>query len=158
MVHYDSDSGPRLNHTDLSPILTTPLDEAFEDWTALCRSSHSMDMHVYSLRTSPESMQSGVCSRVSKFSDTSCKRSHRIYLRLLQFPLAVNIVCYTQPSICWRMIYSWEYSTSTDWPTKLGMSDLGGANSLMFVEDGVTLYTLRHSIWECIFYARMAPP
>ena len=38
-----------------------------------------------------------------------------------------------------------------------GTSDLGGANSLMFVEDGVTLYTLRHSIWVCIFYARLAP-
>ena len=68
VVHYDSDSGPRLNHTYLSPIVTTPLanhpwDEAFEDWTALSRSaSHSMDMHVYSLRASPESIRNVVCS------------------------------------------------------------------------------------------------
>ena len=154
VVHYDSDSdsGSRLNHTHLPPIVITPLanlslDEAFEDWTALSRSaSHSMDMHVYSLRASHESVRSVVCFCASKSSDTSCERLHRTYLHLLQHPLVINTVCYTQPSICWRMIYSWEYSTATDWVTRMvGMSDLGGANSLMFVEDGATSYTLRYS-------------
>ena len=73
VVHYDSDSdsGPRLNHTYLPPIVTTSLtnlslDEAFEDWAALSRSSRSMDMHVYSLRVSPESIRSLVRFRSSK--------------------------------------------------------------------------------------------
>jgi hypothetical protein len=37
------------------------------------------------------------------------------------------------------------------------MSNLGGANSLTFVGDGVTSYTIWHSTWVFIFYAPMAP-
>ena len=70
-VHYDYDFGSRLNHTHLPPIVTTPLanaslDEAFEDWTVLSCSSHSMDRHVYSLQVSPESIRSLVRFRSSK--------------------------------------------------------------------------------------------
>ena len=163
-MHSDSDSGSRLNHTYLPPIVTTPLanvslDEAFEDWTVLSRSSHSMDRHIYSLHASSESIRSVVCFRASKFSDTSYKLLYRTYHHLLQHPLAMNTVCYTQPSICWRMIYSWKYSTAANLILRMvGMINLGGANSLMFVEDGVTSSTLRHPTWVRTLCARIAPP
>ena len=55
------------------------------------------------------------------------------------------------------MMYFSAYSNYIDWMTRmLGMTDLGGARSLMFVDDGVTSYTPRHSTWVCIFYAPMA--
>ena len=49
-------------------------------------------------------------------------------------------------SIGWTMIYSSAYSTAIDWiMSVIGMSDLGGASSLKFVKDGVTLSTIAHS-------------
>ena len=37
------------------------------------------------------------------------------------------------------------------------MTDLGGASSLMSVEDGATSSTNAHSTWVCILDAPMAP-
>ena len=57
------------------------------------------------------------------------------------------------------MIYSSAYSTSTDWIRRTaGITDLGGASSLMFVKDGVTLSTNAHPTWVCILNAQMAAP
>jgi hypothetical protein len=61
-------------------------------------------------------------------------------------------------SIASTMIYSLAYSTAIDWTMAIiGMSDLGGAISLMFVKDGVTSSTNVHSTWVCILNAPMAP-
>ena len=68
-------------------------------------------------------------------------------------------VSYAQLSIGSTMTYSSTYSTSIDWILRIvGIADLGGASSLMFVEDGVTSYTNPHSTWVCKFNAPMAPP
>ena len=56
-------------------------------------------------------------------------------------------------------IYSSAYYTVTDWMRRTaGMTDLGGASSLKFVKDGVTLSTNAHSTWVCIFNASRAAP
>ena len=62
-------------------------------------------------------------------------------------------------SIVSTMIYSLAYSTTTDWMRRMaGMTDLGGASSLMFVKDGVILSTNAHPTWVCIFDAPRAAP
>ena len=147
MVHYDydSDSGSRLNHTYLPPIVTTPLvnlllDEAFEDWTALIHLSHTINIHIYGLRGSHESRSILVCFRASSFSDTTYQSLHRTHLHHLQCQSDLNTRYYTSHglSVYLTMIYSWIYSTTTEWLTRIpGMSDLGGASSLTFVRDGV---------------------
>jgi hypothetical protein len=109
VVYHDSGFRSRLDHNHLPPIVTTrladPSDEAFEDWTALSHpASHSMDIHIYGSRAPPESIVSPVCFRASKFSDNASKRLHRTYLHLLQHPSVTKTVCYTQLSLCWRMI------------------------------------------------------
>ena len=38
------------------------------------------------------------------------------------------------------------------------MTDLGGASSLMFVKDGVTLSTNAHPTWVCTLNAPRATP
>ena len=56
-------------------------------------------------------------------------------------------------------IYSSKYSTAIDWIWRMiGISDLGGASSLMFVKDGVTSSTHAHSTWIYILNAQMALP
>ena len=55
------------------------------------------------------------------------------------------------------MIYSLAYSTAADWMRKtIGMTDLGGAISLKFVKDGVTLSTNAQPTWVCILNAPWA--
>ena len=62
------------------------------------------------------------------------------------------------PSIGSTMIYSSVYSTAIDWGMSIiGMANFCGANSPMFVNDGVTLYTNAHSTWVCTLYVPMAP-
>ena len=63
------------------------------------------------------------------------------------------------PPIGSTMIFFSAYSTAIDWMrTMVGMSDLGGASSAMFVKDGVALFTNAHPTWVCILNAPMAPP
>ena len=40
----------------------------------------------------------------------------------------------------------------------LGITDLGGASSLTFVKDGVTLSTNVHPTWICKLNAPLVPP
>jgi hypothetical protein len=55
------------------------------------------------------------------------------------------------------MIYSSVYSTAIDWTmSTIGITDLDGAGSLMFVKDGVTSSTNAHDTWVCILNAPMA--
>ena len=56
------------------------------------------------------------------------------------------------------MIYSFVYSTSIDWAMNIvGIADMGGAGSVTFVKDGVTLSTNAHSTWACKLHVPMAP-
>jgi hypothetical protein len=166
VVDSDSECRSRLKHSCLHPIVTTPptnpsSDGAFEDWTVLsCLASHSIDTHIYALQGSPGSTSSPVCFYVSGFSATSCEPLCRTYLHLLQRPSDLSTEFYTTArlSIRFTTIYSWVYSNTTDWQTRMfGMSDLDGASSPTFVGDGVSLYTLRHSTWACILYAHTVP-
>lgn len=166
VVYHGSESRSRLNHSYLRPIITTPSanclsDGAFEDWRALSRPvSHSIDIHIYGLRGSPGYTSSLVCFRASSFSDISCKPLRRTYLHRLQRPSDLSTGCYTRLglSICLTMMYSWVYSTSTDWQTSIfGITDLGGARSLTFVGDGVGFYLIRYPTWVCIFIAHTVP-
>ena len=162
---HGSESRSRLNHRCLRSIVTTPptnpsSDKTFEDWTALCRpASHSIDIHIDGLWGSPGSTSSPVCFHASSFTETVRKLLHRTYLHRLQRPSDLNIGCYTRLSIRSRMIHSCAYSTTIDWRMRMaGTNELGGASSLMFVEDGVSSYTHRHSTWVCIFNVPKAPP
>jgi hypothetical protein len=161
-VYHDSDS--RSNHCFLRPISTTPpanpsLEGTFEDWAVLSRpASRSVNIHIYRLRGSLESTSSLVCFPESSHSGTARKPLHRTYLHRLRHPGDQGTTYYTRLSICSTMTYSLAYSTTIDGMTRIpGMTDSGGAISLIFVEDGVSFYTHRHSTWVCIFYARMAP-
>ncbi|KAI9432323.1 hypothetical protein H4582DRAFT_1104928 [Lactarius indigo] len=63
VVHQDSESGSRLNHSRLQPVVTTPLDdsptETPEDWTFLSRPvSHSINIPIYHSRGSTSSLNS----------------------------------------------------------------------------------------------------
>jgi hypothetical protein len=166
VVYYGSESRSRLNHSYLQPIVTAPSvnslsDGAFEVWTALNHPvSHSVDIHIYGLRESPASSSSLVSLRASGLSNISCKPLRRTYLHRLQRPrdLCTGSCTRVRLSICLTMIYSWVYSTTTDWQMRTsGMYDLGGARSLTFVGDGVGLYSNRYSTWVFILYAHMVP-
>ncbi|KAH9033793.1 hypothetical protein EDB85DRAFT_1052527 [Lactarius pseudohatsudake] len=57
LVHQDSKSRSRLNHSYLQPIITTPSADHSVDWTVLSRSaSHCIDIHIYSSRGSTSSL------------------------------------------------------------------------------------------------------
>ena len=164
VVYNDSESRSRLNHSYLRPIITTPSANpssvgAFEDWTVLSHPTlHSINVHIYDSRGSPGSTSSLVCFHASNYSDIARKLLHRTYLHRLQHPSDQDIPCYTRLSIHSTMRYSWAYSTTIDCMTNIpGMSDWGGASSLVFVKDGVASYTPRHSTLVCIFDAPMAP-
>ena len=125
VVHHDFESRSRLDHNCLQPIITTPsadpsLDGAFENWTVLSRpGSHSIDIHIYGLRSSHGPTSILVRFRTSNFPNGACKPLHRTHLHHLQYPSDLHIGYYTNhgPSICLMMIYSWVYSTTTNWPT-----------------------------------------
>jgi hypothetical protein len=166
-VYHDSGCRSRLNDSNLWPIITTPSanpssDGAFEDWTILSHPApHSIDVHIFGLRGSPGYTNSlvGFLSCASGISDTSCKPLCRAHRRL-QRPSDPSTEYYTRVrlSVCLTMIYSWLYSTTTEWKTSmLGMFNLDGARSLTFVRDGVSSFTPRHPTSVCIFYAHMAP-
>ena len=164
VAFHGSVSRSRWDRRCLRSIITKPLANPssygeFEDWTILSRRpSHSFDIHIYVLRGSPASTRSLVCFHASGFTETVRKLLHRTYLHRLQRPRDLTLGCYTRLSIRSKMIYSWAYSTSIDWLVRMfGMGELGGANPLMFVGDGVTSYTSRHSTWVCIFYAPKVP-
>ena len=56
-------------------------------------------------------------------------------------------------------IYSFAYSTAIDWmESSSGITDLGGASSLTFVKDGVTLSSDVHPTWVCTSNAPLVPP
>ncbi|KAH9062548.1 hypothetical protein EDB83DRAFT_2552038 [Lactarius deliciosus] len=61
LEYHDSESRPRLDHSYLRPIITTPSANPssvgeFEDWTVLSRpASHSINVHIYRPRGSPGS-------------------------------------------------------------------------------------------------------
>ncbi len=81
VVYHDSESRPRLNHSYLRPIVTTPSanptsDGAFEEWTVLSRpASHSINIHIYGSRGSPGSTSSLVCFNTSIYSDANIRNS-----------------------------------------------------------------------------------
>ncbi|KAH9174166.1 hypothetical protein EDB89DRAFT_593988 [Lactarius sanguifluus] len=58
LVHQDSESHSRLNHSCLLPIVTSPsadnsAEGTFDDWTVLSRpASHCIDIHIYGSRGS----------------------------------------------------------------------------------------------------------
>ncbi len=62
VVHQDSESRSRLNHSCLRPIVTTPStdrssDRTFEDWTVLSRPvSHCIGIHIYHSRGSTSTL------------------------------------------------------------------------------------------------------
>ncbi|KAI9438915.1 hypothetical protein H4582DRAFT_2142014 [Lactarius indigo] len=62
VLHHDSDSGSRLDHRCLRPIVTTPsanpsLERTFDDWTVLSRpGSHRIDTHIYGSRGSTSTL------------------------------------------------------------------------------------------------------
>ena len=57
------------------------------------------------------------------------------------------------------MVYSSAYSTATEWMRgTTGITDLGGASSLMFVKDGVALLMNAHPTLVFIFNAPKAAP
>ena len=159
--------GPRWDYSRLHPILTTPLinpssEGRYEDWSVLGHSSSHFDIHIYGSRGSPGFTsrvdKSLVCFHASSYYDTACQLLHRTYLHHLRHLSDQNTLYITRLSILSTRIYSSSYSATIDWTMRmLGTTELGGASSLMFVEDGVTSYTPRHSTLVCIFSARMAP-
>ncbi|KAH8978122.1 hypothetical protein EDB86DRAFT_3249238, partial [Lactarius hatsudake] len=57
VMHQDSESRSRLNHSYLRSIVTAPSSEPPADWTVLSRSaSHCIDIHIYSPRGSTSSL------------------------------------------------------------------------------------------------------
>jgi hypothetical protein len=151
-MHRDSDSCSRESHSRFRPITSVnpSWEEKFEGWTALNRPTlHRIAIHIYESRGLPGFMNSlpAVCFYAQSYSDTSRKPVHRTYLRRLQHLSGLGTLCITRLSILLTTIYSSSHSATIEWTMRvLGMTELGGANSRMFVEDGVTSYTLRHSI------------
>ncbi|KAH9023012.1 hypothetical protein EDB84DRAFT_1509555 [Lactarius hengduanensis] len=148
-LFYDSEARSRLNHRYLRPIVTTSSADRsagiFDDWKPLNRlASHFINIHIYDSRGSPGSINSLVCFNTSV--PPVLKLLHRTYLHPLQHPSNQNTLFYTRTLIHSTMIYSSVYSTTIDWTRRtLGMTDLGGASSLMFVGNGDTWYTPRQS-------------
>ena len=155
VVHQDFESCSRLNHRRLQPIVTAP--RAFEDWTVLSHpASHYVYIHIH---CSQAPTSHPVCFNASIYSDTADELLYRTWLHRHQHPLDQGTSFYTRLSIRLTMIHSSAYSITIGWITgMLGMTNLGGASSLMFVKDGVTSYTNQQSIWVCRSYARKAPP
>jgi hypothetical protein len=109
---------------------------------------HHIATHVFKSQGFPGFTNSllVVCFYAHSYSDTSRKPPHRTYLHRLQHLSGLGTLCITRLSIRSTTIYSSSHLATIEWSMKIiGMIELGGANSLMFVEDGVTSYTPRHS-------------
>lgn len=152
VMHRDSDSCSRAGHNRLRPTTSVDLSlqGKFEGWTVLSRPAlHRIAIQIYKSRGSPGSTNTlpVVCFYAhTSYSDTSRKPMHRTYLHCLQLLSGQDTLCITRLSILSSTIYSSSYSATIERTMRiLGMTEWGGANSLMFVEDGVTSYTPRHS-------------
>lgn len=142
----------RLHHSRLRPIETTsllnPTPETFEEHlgrpsfidTDICNSQGSPGFTSSLVQSLPV-----VCFHTSSYNDSLCKLFHRTFLRHLRHLSDQDTLCITRPSILSTRIYCWSYLATIDWTMKMyGTTELDGAISLMYVEDGVTSYTPRH--------------
>lgn len=160
------------DHRCLRPIPTTSIDtpalgRTLDDWTVLSHSaSHSNHIHIYDAGRLRRLRLPGSTGMV-RFNVSNILRVRptpvlgRTCRRRRQRPSVQGTMYYYYTRVSSRSttIYSSTYSTTIDCLTrKVGISDLGGASFLMFVEDGETSYTNLRFTWTCIFYVRMAPP
>ena len=150
MCHH-SDDCSIANRNWLRPITSVKpsLEGKSKGWTAMSRPAlHRIAIHIDESQGFPGFTNSApmVCFCADSYSNVSREPLHRTYLHLLQHLSGQDTLCITRPSILSTMIYSLSHSITIDWMTRmLGMTELDGANSLMFVKDGVTSYSLRHS-------------
>jgi hypothetical protein len=112
----------------------------------LCSSNNDLYIHTgrwYPMSTS-ESVRRGKIARVL-CALTMHRLRHRSCHLQRQHSNDQDTACCTQLLMRLIVIYSFKYSIAIDWKTKkIGISNLGGASSPMYAENGGTSYT-KHS-------------
>lgn len=119
-------------------------------------------LHIYASQSPPKWPTRKFVRRNVSCLTTSYVPTHHSRIRIRhphhQHQRGQGIACYTEYySTCSTTIYYSKYSINTDWRMKkVGITNLGGANSPTFVEIGGTSYMNFRFTWTCILSSRIA--